>query len=46
VHDPVVYWSVTLGAVYRRAARGEFDPIHSHLDFLAFPGAALVETPT
>jgi glycosyltransferase involved in cell wall biosynthesis len=46
VRDPMVYWSVTLGEVYRRAARGEFDLIHSHLDYLAFPCASLVETPT
>jgi glycosyltransferase involved in cell wall biosynthesis len=44
--DPVVYWSITLGEVYRRAARGAFDIIHSHLDFLSFPCAALLETPT
>ena len=44
--DPVVYWSITLGEVYRRAARGAFDIIHSHLDYLAFPCAALLETPT
>src|SRR6188474_176472 len=34
--DPQVYWAITLGEVYRRAAQGEFDLIHSHLDFLAF----------
>jgi glycosyltransferase involved in cell wall biosynthesis len=44
--DPLVYWSITAGEVYRRTARGEFDLIHSHLDFLAFPCAALVNTPT
>jgi glycosyltransferase involved in cell wall biosynthesis len=44
--DPLVYWSITLGEVYRRAARGEFDLIHSHLDFVAFPCAALCDTPT
>jgi glycosyltransferase involved in cell wall biosynthesis len=32
--------------VYRRAARGEFDIVHSHLDFLAFPYCELVPTPT
>jgi glycosyltransferase involved in cell wall biosynthesis len=46
IRDPLVFWSITLGEVYRRAARGEFDLIHSHLDFLAFPCADLVETPT
>jgi glycosyltransferase involved in cell wall biosynthesis len=44
--DPLVYWAITAGEVYRRAARGEFDLVHSHLDFLAFPCAALCETPT
>jgi glycosyltransferase involved in cell wall biosynthesis len=44
--DPLVYWTVTAGEVYRRAAHQEFDLVHSHLDFLAFPCAALVETPT
>jgi glycosyltransferase involved in cell wall biosynthesis len=46
VHDPLVFWSVTLGEVYRRAARGAFDIVHSHLDFIAFACAALVPTPT
>ncbi len=46
VHDPPVYWRVTLGEAYRHAAAGEFDVVHSHLDFLAFPCAALVATPT
>ena len=46
VRDPLVYWSITVGEVYRRAARGEFDLIHSHVDFLAFPCAELVDTPT
>jgi glycosyltransferase involved in cell wall biosynthesis len=44
--DPLVYWSVTLGEAYRHAAAGAFDIIHSHLDFLAFPCAALLDTPT
>jgi glycosyltransferase involved in cell wall biosynthesis len=44
--EPLVYWSITLGEVYRRAARGAFDVIHSHLDFLTFPCAALIDTPT
>src|SRR5690242_5032715 len=46
VRDSVVYWSITVGEVYRRAARGQFDLIHSHVDFLAFPCAAVVPTPT
>src|SRR5215216_850083 len=46
VRDPIVYWSITVGEVYRRAARGAFDLIHSHVDFLAFPCASLVQTPT
>ena len=46
VRDPLVYWSITVGEVYRRAARGAFDLVHSHVDFLAFPCAALVPTPT
>src|SRR5215213_8340220 len=37
VHEPLVYWTVTLGEAYRRAGDGEFDVVHSHLDFLAFP---------
>ncbi len=46
IRDPLIFWSITLGEVYRRAARGQFDLIHSHLDFLTFPCADLVETPT
>ncbi len=46
VRDSLVYWSITLGEAYRHAARGEFDVIHSHLDFLAWPCAALSATPT
>lgn len=46
VRDPLVYWSITLGEAYRRAARGDFDIIHSHLDFIAFPCASLVDAPT
>jgi glycosyltransferase involved in cell wall biosynthesis len=41
-----MYWTITLGEAYRRAAMGEFDIIHAHLDFLAFPCAELVATPT
>ena len=46
VRNELVYWTITVGEVYRRAARGEFDVIHSHLDFLAFGSAELVPTPT
>jgi glycosyltransferase involved in cell wall biosynthesis len=46
VRDPFVFWSLTLGEAYRRVAAGDFDIVHSHLDFLAFPCAALVSTPT
>jgi glycosyltransferase involved in cell wall biosynthesis len=46
LRDPLVYWSITLGEAYRHAARGEFDVIHSHVDFLAFPFAALSATLT
>jgi glycosyltransferase involved in cell wall biosynthesis len=44
--DPLVYWSITIGEAYRRARRGDFDILHSHLDFLTFPAAQLVSTPT
>jgi glycosyltransferase involved in cell wall biosynthesis len=46
VRNELVYWTITVGEVYRRAARGEFDVVHSHLDFLAFGSAELVTTPT
>jgi glycosyltransferase involved in cell wall biosynthesis len=46
VRNELVYWTITVGEVYRRAARGEFDVVHSHLDFLAFGSAELVGTPT
>jgi glycosyltransferase involved in cell wall biosynthesis len=46
VRDPLVYWAITLGEAYRHAARGDFDVLHSHLDFLAFPCAAQASTPT
>src|SRR5437763_8161483 len=45
-YDSVAYWAISLGEVYCRAADGAFDVIHSHLDYLAFPCAALVATPT
>jgi len=40
------YWAITVGEVYRRAKAGEFDVVHSHLDFHALPCAELVDTPT
>jgi glycosyltransferase involved in cell wall biosynthesis len=46
VSNAMIYWSITLGEVYRRAARGEFDVVHSHLDFLAFACAELIAAPT
>jgi glycosyltransferase involved in cell wall biosynthesis len=46
VRDPLPYWAITLGEAYRRARDGEFDIVHSHLDFQAFPCAVLSETPT
>src|SRR4051795_5406336 len=33
VRDPLVYWAVTAGMAFQRAAEGAFDVIHSHLDF-------------
>jgi glycosyltransferase involved in cell wall biosynthesis len=44
--NDLMYWTITLGEAYRRAARGEFDVIHAHLDFLTFPCAELLATPT
>src|SRR6266536_788086 len=46
VRDDLPYWAITLGEVYRRARDGEFDIVHSHLDFHALACAALVDTPT
>jgi glycosyltransferase involved in cell wall biosynthesis len=46
VGNELMYWTITLGEAYRRAARGEFDIVHAHLDFLTFPCAELVDTPT
>jgi glycosyltransferase involved in cell wall biosynthesis len=46
VRDPLVYWAITAGIAYGRAAEGAFDVVHSHLDFHAFVGASLVATPT
>jgi glycosyltransferase involved in cell wall biosynthesis len=46
IHNPLMFWAITLGEAYSRAKRGEFDLVHSHLDFLAFACATLVDTPT
>src|SRR5688572_30543447 len=46
VGDALMYWTITLGEAYRRAAGGEFDVIHAHVDFLSFPCAELAATPT
>jgi len=42
--DTVAYTMVQLGMVYERA--GEFDVIHNHADYFAFPFARLSDTPT
>jgi glycosyltransferase involved in cell wall biosynthesis len=42
--DYIAHTLVGLGEVYRRAS--EVDIIHNHVDYLAFPFARLVETPT
>jgi glycosyltransferase involved in cell wall biosynthesis len=44
VSDYLAYTMTQLGAVYRRP--GEFDVIHNHLDYFAFPSARLSPTPT
>src|SRR5437899_2057034 len=44
VEDNIPFWSITLARAYDRAA--EFDVIHSHLDYFAFPMARLTRTPT
>ncbi|MCC7023472.1 MAG: glycosyltransferase, partial [Thermomicrobiales bacterium] len=44
IEDYAAYTLVALGEAYERA--GEFDIIHNHNDYLAFPMARLVETPT
>src|SRR6185369_8854158 len=46
VRDNLPYWAITVGEVYRRVRAGEFDVVHSHLDFHAYACAALVDTPT
>jgi glycosyltransferase involved in cell wall biosynthesis len=42
--DTVAYTMIQLGDAYRRA--GEFDLIHNHVDYFAFPFARLAPTPT
>ncbi len=42
--DPIAYILTQLDAVYRRA--DDFDIIHNHLDYLAFPMANSSDTPT
>lgn len=44
VTDYVAYAMTQVGAVFRRA--GEFDLVHNHLDYLAFPSARISATPT
>jgi len=46
VRDDLPYWTITVGEVYRRARDGDFDVVHSHLDFHTLACAALVDTPT
>jgi glycosyltransferase involved in cell wall biosynthesis len=42
--DSVAYTALALGEAYRRA--DEFDLIHNHVDYLAFPFARLTTVPT
>ncbi|MDQ7850783.1 MAG: glycosyltransferase family 4 protein [Armatimonadota bacterium] len=44
LHDAVAFTTIELGMVYERA--GEFDIIHNHADYFAFPFARLTRTPT
>ena len=44
VADYAAYAMTELAEVARRS--GQFDVIHNHLDYLAFPTARLIETPT
>jgi glycosyltransferase involved in cell wall biosynthesis len=46
VRDALPYWTITVGEAYRRARDGEFDVIHSHLDYQAFACAEVAATPT
>ena len=43
VEDPIAYYIVQLGKLVERA--GEFDVIHNHIDYLAFPVAAALRLP-
>ena len=42
--DPVSAHVIELGQAFERA--GDFDVIHGHVDYLAFPAARLARTPT
>jgi NAD(P)-dependent dehydrogenase (short-subunit alcohol dehydrogenase family) len=42
--DHIAYTMAQLGRVYERAS--EFDVIHNHADYFAFPFARLTQTPT
>jgi glycosyltransferase involved in cell wall biosynthesis len=44
IQDTVTHTMVQLGEVYHCAA--DFDVIHNHVDYFAFPFARLVDTPT
>jgi len=44
IKDTIAPHLIQLGEAYRRA--GDFDVIHNHLDYLAFPFARLSSTPT
>jgi len=44
IHDALAFTTIELGMVYERA--GEFDIIHNHADYFAFPFARLSPTPT
>lgn len=44
IRDTLAYVLIELGDVYRRAS--DFDVIHNHVDYLAFPFARLTSTPT
>jgi len=44
VRDPVAYTLIETGEVYRQA--DQFDVIHNHIDYVAFPFARLSPTPT
>ncbi|MGA7673114.1 MAG: glycosyltransferase family 4 protein [Nitrolancea sp.] len=44
VRDTVAYTMIELGKVYTRAR--DFDLIHNHADYFAFPFARLTDTPT